>query len=294
MLPTTGLLASVTSWLKSESSIKSAVLFGSSARDSNEISSADKWSDIDLHIGSGNTIWLENLNWARALPAEKFCLQVVRPATGGVRKATVLFETGQIDLVLVPIEQLYLARFAMRLGLHKRTGNLQIALNEIHTCIQSGYKFIKGEKSWAPFYLKILNEMPGVRLSNREIGKLAEIFLCEMLWLLQKLDRGELSAAQRTLHQSLAEINFRLVRELRLRQGHSLPSFGLARRAESLLTETELSWIKVDARLDRTELNRGAWVLFIGLKALMGKLAPDWIVPDAMTGLISRYYVSQT
>jgi hypothetical protein len=59
-------------------------------------------------------------------------------------------------------------------------------------------------------------------------------------------------AAQRMLHHSLAETNFRLLHELRLRRGEQ--SYPEARRGELILSDIELSMITVDATPNREAL----------------------------------------
>jgi hypothetical protein len=61
---------------------------------------------------------------------------------------------------------------------------------------------------------------------------LAEAFVCDYVFTRRKVQRGELCAAQRWLHHQLAETNFRLLHELRLRCGKT--SFPDARRLEQL------------------------------------------------------------
>jgi hypothetical protein len=275
--------------LKAEPSVEAAILFGSSARQSSEPAPADGRSDLDLHIVTTAPAALERVDWARALPGQRLCMQVVRPATGGVRKVTAMFAAGEVDLVLVPASRLRLGRLAMRLGLHRGRPALSIALNEIATCLRSGYRFLKGEKSWGSFYARIVAEMPGVRLGDSEARVLADVFLCDLLWVLRKLERGELSAAQHLLHRSLAETNFRLLRELRLRRGQPLPSFGLGRRVEALLPAGELAWVKVDARREQVELRLAAGTALKGLQALMKELVPSWAVPTEMNLLLAPH-----
>ena len=293
MVTSAGFLSAVVKWLESERAIKSAVLFGSSAGTADSASGSDRWSDIDLHIVTTDARRLSKIDWERILPNEKFCQQIVRPATGGVSKVTALFATGQIEMVLVPTVQFQLARLAMGLGLHRQIHRLRSALNEVHTCMQSGYYFLKGENTWGPFYSRIMDEMPGVRLCDSEVREIADIFMCELLWILQKLERGELAAAQHSLHRSLAETNFRLIRELRLRRGQSLPSFGLARRVEASLSATELSWVQVSARLEQEDLRHAAWRTLDGLKAIMSELLPLWRVPTGVDALLAQHSASR-
>jgi len=280
--------AAVERWLTADPRVRVAILFGSSARTQHEHATADDWSDLDLHVVTTDAAALEHVNWPEALPAQEFCFQAVRPATGGVRKATVLFKTGQLDLVLVPLSRLKLGRLALRLGFHRKSGPVRSAFNEINTCIRSGYRFLKGEAEWGGFYARIAGEMSGVRLSDDEAIQRAGVSLCDALWILQKLERGELAAAQHLLHRSLAETNFALVRELRLRRGEPLPSFGLGRRVETLLPPHELAWVRIDARLHHAELKAAVSRALQGLAALMAELVPAWRVPPEMAALFER------
>lgn len=278
----------VTAWIESEPKIESAVLFGSSAR-SREAAGADSWSDFDLHVVTPSPGEMERPNWTGALQEYSPCLHIARPATGGVRKVTAVFSVGQLDLVLVPAMQMQLARLALGCGLHRRLRFLGVALNEMATCLATGYRFLKGERNWGKFYARVATELPGVRLGDVEARALADVFLCELIWVLQKVERGELVAAQRALHCSLAETNFRLARELRLRRGQPVPSFGLGRRAESLFAPDELAGVCVDARLEADDLRKAAWTSLTGLRKFLHELVPDWQVPAAMEPLLARY-----
>jgi hypothetical protein len=283
------LMTSVQQWLDGEHAIQSAVLFGSSATSKAVVALADGWSDIDLHLVTTASERLEHVSWEQALPSQQFRFQAVRPATGGVRKVTVFFSSGQADLVLVPAWQLRLVRWSMQLGMHRKVRSIQIGLNEISTCVRCGYRFLKGENEWGSFYARIAKEVPGVRVSDNEARNRADVFLSDLLWILQKLERGELSAAQHLLHRSLAETNFSLIRELRLRRGEPLPSFGLGRRVETLLPPHELSWVQVGARLETGELQTAAWRALDGLTSLMRELVPTWGIPPGMEQLVRQY-----
>ena len=163
----------VEQWIAAEPAIRSAVLFGSSAANTTE-PAADAWSDLDLHVTTAEPDRLEHMDWARVLPGLGYRFQAVRPATGGVRKVTAVFAAGQIDLVVVPLGQLRLARFGLRLGLARRHERLRAALNEIQTCLRGGYRFLKGEAEWGEFYARVAAGMPGVRLGDQEAVALAD------------------------------------------------------------------------------------------------------------------------
>jgi hypothetical protein len=129
--------------------------------------------------------------------------------------------------------------------------------------------------------------MSGYRINDAEAQELANIFLCELLWVLRKIERGELVAAQGVLHKKLQETNVVLLHELRLRK--ELPTFQQARRVEKLVSAAELATIQINARLNKVELTFAAWSAKEGLLSLMGELVPRWQVPVAMGALLEYY-----
>jgi len=272
----------VNSWLQAEVRIESAVLFGSSVRSVGSESGGGAISDFDLHIISACPAELESIDWGGLSGSRGFVFKAARPATGGVRKVTVIFESGQIDLVLVSRKQMKLARLAVWLGLHRRSTKLAAALNEMATCLHSGYRFVKGIGCWGPWYAWVASHMPGVRLMPDEIRRLADSTLTDALWVLQKLERGELIAAQHLLHRSLVETNLRLMREVRLRRCDPLESFGLGRKIESWATAEELTWVRTSSPLERVALAGACRGAVLALQCLMAKLDPSWMIPVRM------------
>ena len=210
-----------------------------------------------------------------------------RPATGGVRKLTVLYAGGETDLVLVRASQMRLASIAMRLGLHRRVRSVAHALNTFATIMDGGYRFLKGERTWGPLYARVVAEMAGYRIGDDEARQFADSFLCDLLWVLQKLERGELVAAQRILHRALHETNVVLLHELRMRRGDV--TYQQARRVEQLVTPAQLSTVQVSARLDHAEIAAAAWRAREGLDELMRELVPAWGAPAPMQALLSRH-----
>jgi hypothetical protein len=278
-------VAAVEAWIEREPAIGSAVLFGSSAAPA----ARDAWSDVDLHLGTEVPERLERVDWLRALPGEGFRFQVVRPGTAGIHKVTALFASGQVDLVIAPLARLRALDRAVRQGRHRRPGPCREDLNEMHVCLQSGYRFLKGEGRWGRFYARVASELPGVRLADPQVMRLAEGALVDLLWVLQKLDRGELRAAQHALHRQVGETLFRLVREWEIRRGTPPSSFGLARRVEQRLGARELRWITLDAGLDAGELRTAAWRAWAGLCELAAALVPEWSLPPGLAAVLAPY-----
>jgi hypothetical protein len=260
----------VETWLQHEAQVQSAVLFGSSARLS--AAPAVREADLDLHLISSRPRALEALDWKAALPADDFLFRAVRPATGGVRKITVLYAAGQMDLVVVPRASARLGFWLLRSGLHRRHRGAMIALNEMATCLHTGYRFLKGEAQWGGFYAGVAATMRGVRFDDAELEQMADALVVDYLWVLAKVRRGEWVAAQHVLHRQISETNLKLYRELRLRRGEPLPSFGLGRRLETLAAPAEVEALRIDAGLSREALEAAANKAAATCRGLMQQL----------------------
>jgi len=280
------LLPAMEAWVRADPGVVSAVLFGSQVRATTEPAAADAWSDVDLHLIVSSPAEIARIDWAAKFPGLGFRLRAQRAATGGVRKVTVIFDAGECDLIVISRGQMGLARWGLALGLHRRDGPLNRALNAMATIMSGGYLFLKGEQSWGKLYRRVVAEMPGVRIDDREAVRLAEEFLCDLLWLRQKVARGEAIAAQRMLHRSLNEIVIQLVHELRLRRGQA--TFQQARRVEFLLPPDELGLIQVDARCNAQALLAAADAKRVSLVTIMGVLVPAWRPPAGFADLLRR------
>ena len=267
-------------WLPGCADIPSAVLFGSLAREAGHPAVADQWSDVDLHLIVKSRRSVENIAWKSVFDDLNLEISAVRAATGQARKVTLVFAEGEADLVLIPQSHMRIARIGMRLGLHRRNGPLADALNAMATIMGGGYRFLKGECQWAPFYHRVVTEMPGVRIDDREARRLADVFLCDLLWVLKKNQRGEGVAALRVLHRSLIETNIILLHELRLRRRQ--PTFQQARRVEKLLRPDERNAVAVSARLETDDLRRAAFSALAGLQFVMQRLVPAWEIPSSI------------
>lgn len=268
--------------------VRSAVLFGSAAasRFRPELG-RKRAADFDFHVVTSSPDALEALDWKTEFGRLGYSLHICRKATGGVRKLTIVCTEGQIDIVLVPHFAMRLASLAILFDLQRRFAPIRLALNEMATCLHSGYTFIKGESVWGELYTNV-SQLPGIRLSNMEIQKMADAFLIDALWVLQKINAGELVAAQHVLHCKLVETNLRLWRELRLRKGYSFSSFGLGRRAEQIATSDEQACFSLTCA-EGGDLRLSAFAMLQGVRTLMSRLNPEWSVPTSMQTLLDSH-----
>ncbi|MCX6956215.1 MAG: nucleotidyltransferase domain-containing protein [Verrucomicrobia bacterium] len=281
------LLPALAGWLGRQPGVKAVVLFGSRVRPAGAPAAADGWSDIDLQVVTSDPEAIVAADWAALFPGQTLIFKVLRPASSGMRKLTLLYAAGEADLVLVPAWQMRVARTALGLGLHGRIGPVRHALNNLRTIMGGGHRLLHGAADWGAFYARVVAELPGFRLADEEVRQLADVSILDLLWVLQKLERGELVAAQRILHRSLVETNVVLLHEARTRRGE--PTFQQARRVEQLVPAAKLGTVQASARLDRAELNRAAWENLAGLRVLMAELVPTWRVPPAMEAQLASY-----
>ena len=236
----------IAKWAAHQPAIDALVLMGSRVRASDDnVWRADPQSDWDFQIFTSQPALFEKPDWLQELGIAVKAYAVRRTAIGSVPKIAVLFDGGEADLVIVPVGPWRRARWLMFLGVHRYSARLRAQLRDLAVVIRPGWKFLKGADAWEPFYRRVVAEIDDPRLSDAAIRNLAESFVCDMVWTLRKIERGEFLAAQRMLHRSLVETNIRLLHELKLRRQER--SFPEARRAERVLAAHELELIATSA-----------------------------------------------
>jgi len=268
-------------WAARQPSVKALVLFGSQVRESNDpVWSADAQSDWDFQIITSNSRAFFDAAWLGEVTEMKVKAYVVRaPRFGAMPKINTVLGGVEADFVIFPSRVMSLAKFAVKLGLHRRTGRVRRGLQDLSIVMRPGYRFLKGGKTWEPFYRKVINDVPDPRLGDLEIRNLADSFVCDYHWAIRKLERGELLAVQRILHRELAEINYRMLHELKLRRGEQ--SFPEARRIERVTTPEELRCVSINAELKFDALQAALALSAETLAALVKSLLDDaWKWPS--------------
>lgn len=275
---TTPFAETFAAWAADQPSIKAAVLIGSHIRPEGAPNAADLSSDWDFQVVTSTPRLFTDEGWTRGLSGCELRVYAVRPAFGGVQKVTALFAGAETDFVVIPSGQLRLARIGFALGLHRRPGPVRRGLADFAVVIRPGYRFLKGAGEWAEFYERVIQDVPDPRLDDAGIVSLANGFVCDVVWTHRKLARGELLAAQRMLYHSLAETNYRLLHEARLRGAE--PSYPEARRLERVCPPEEVAMMSLEGRLAPEDLNRAAGQARKTLEHLMARLVPAWRWPE--------------
>jgi len=234
----------ISGWALVEASIDAAILIGSRSRSiKDEIWRADEQSDWDFHLISSRPAIFKNAAWLQSQGLDVRSYVVRNTSIGNVPKALVVFSDAEADFVILSSLRLRLWRVALQLNLHRRSRSIYKSLQDLALVIRPGWKFLKGEKSWGKFYMRVVSEIADPRLDDSTICEIANGFIYDAVWILRKIQRGEWLAAQRMLHRSVADTNFKLLHELKLRKSER--SFPDARRLERILTSAEYDLIRL-------------------------------------------------
>jgi hypothetical protein len=165
------------------------------------------------------------------------------------------------------------------LNLHHLLKGLKKGLGELALVMSPGHRVIKGGPGWADFYARVVREVDLPHLTDDEAVALAEIAYVDAVSVLNKLSRGEFVAAQRWLHRSIIEVNFKIMHEIRVRRKEV--SYPDGRRVEQILSPTELATQRFETLLDERSLRSTTLAALAATRTLISELtgrAPTW--PD--------------
>jgi hypothetical protein len=152
-------------------------------------------------------------------------------------------------------------------------------MQDLAEVIRPGWLFLKGEQRWGAFFRRAVDNVPDPRLSDNGVQELAEGFVCDYIWSIRKVTRGELRTVQRMLFQEMAEVNFKLLHELKQRRGER--TFTKARRIERVASPEELALVSVEAPLEAAALREALEKSAAGCRELVRQLVGDkWRWPD--------------
>jgi hypothetical protein len=173
-----------------------------------------------------------------------------------VPKINAVFSNAEADFVIIPTISARLLRLCILLGLHRSAGRVRRHVQELAEVIRPGWRFLKGGNRWGNLYSRAVDDVTDPRLSDEDVRQLAEGFVCDYIWIVRKIARGELMTAQRMLHLGLAETNYQLLHELKQRRGGK--TFTKARRIERIASKDELTELEIEGSLDAKDLRVAA------------------------------------
>jgi hypothetical protein len=232
---------------------------------------ADAQSDWDFQIITSKPEMFADGAWTRELKGAKLLVYSARVARiGGVPKINAIFDGTEVDFVVIPVELFKKMKRIVSRGLHRQEGEARQFIQNLAVVIRPGWRFLKGAEPWDALYRQTIAEVTDPRLGDEAALQLANGFVCDLVWTRRKIERGELNAAQRMLHRELAETNFRLLHELRLRQEKR--SFPEVRRIEFLNDAAGMGAVSVSAKLEPKELTAAVKKSTATLRKLMKSL----------------------
>ncbi|HRE84087.1 MAG TPA: nucleotidyltransferase domain-containing protein [Opitutaceae bacterium] len=267
--------------------IKVAVLFGSYARLLKGTGDTpDQYSDIDVQLLVTKPQYFKDSSWLASLFATEVISASYRSVFGGARKAVIMFDGGSIDAVILPYRLLYIAKLLHRAHAYRWSKKFQTRMENFSDLMRFDHVVIKGNADWEKFYKEAGTLGKRLKLNTPEILKMSAVVCEETHAILGRIERGELIAAQRLLHQEIVEVNIKLLHELRERSG--LKTYHRGRRAECTLRPEELALISVNASCNRLELKTAAIAMLKANATLVRELtgtAPKWASSNFFTSL---------
>jgi hypothetical protein len=266
-------------WAEQSEAVKVLAQIGSRVRAGAAAGGPDKHSDWDFQIITTDPLALETVAVLRQAGIGEpiaFVSRIGRLGTS--RKVTAVFADGELDVVIIPYDQLAAARKQMGGG-GVPNPMIERALADMALVLVGGYKVIKDTEGAAQMYEFITSRVSVPRIHDLEAVRIADGFVCDYIGTRRLIGRGELLAGQRWLHHNLVEANYRLLHELKTRRG--LVSYPDARRLEQLDTEGWVETIAVSAELDPLSLYRAVEKSAQACRRLMEALVGDkWHWPD--------------
>ncbi|HVW20649.1 MAG TPA: hypothetical protein VHC86_05495 [Opitutaceae bacterium] len=265
-------------WARPLGNVRAAVLVGSRQRGTHQSAGADRCSDWDIQLVVRRPEAFRQGGWLSGVglgPAAAYAVR--KPLWAGGFKVGVVLAEAELDLLVMPAGPMRRLRWAAALGWHRRSRRARRALEQLGLLVRQGWRFLK-RAGWVEALYRSVSALPEPRLPDAEIRRIAAGFVCDYVWTIRKIERGELLAAQRMLHLGLAEANFRLHHEARARRGQ--PSFAEARRAEQVNDSAGLAAIRIDSACAAGPLRRAADQAAAACEARVGELlGRRWALP---------------
>lgn len=268
----TSLGDSVIRWAEAEPSVLMLTLIGSRTRPPHGPASADAGSDWDFQVVTSRPELFASRAWCEAAGLKVLAHTTRLGRLGSSRKVTAVFADGSVDLVVLPAAQVAGIAALVKAGQHSAQPGVMQALTDLSTVLQGGWWILKGEEAYGELYRFVATQVAPARLTNETAIDLAEGFVCDYVATRVKLERGELQAARRWLHDALAEVNFQLLHELRQREGRfSMPD---ARRLERW-QDPRAALLEVGADHEVASLRAAIERSAVALRALMRDLVGE-------------------
>lgn len=254
-------------------------MIGSRVRASTDVGASDELSDWDFQVVTSQPRLFGTSEWVHSAGLASPLVYVVREGRlGHANKVSIVWPDGILDVVVIASYSLYVLRVLVALNAVGSVPRANQALRDWSLILKAGHSIIKAKRGWRSFLSSVANNIAPARLSNREVIRLADEFVCDYISAVRKVRRGEFMAAQRWLHCHLAETNFRLLHELRMRNGEE--SFPDARRIEDLPYNVWHKAVSVNATLECNSLIAAIERSAQTCRALMSTLTGgDWQWP---------------
>jgi hypothetical protein len=242
----------VVNWARRQPDIEALIQIGSRAQQGGQV---DEWSDWDYHLITTHPSRYCGVDWLSAIAP---CWNTHSESTPrGVAKVSAVFvEAHEADFVVLSAWQMKLVYWAMaRPGwIRIYPGALRRGIATTRLFVLPGYKVVVGDVRWQERMNALRVEWPIRYQSAQEFEFHVSAFWRHAVWVLKKIARGELRAAERLNRLEVAEhLLALLAEEARIAGRASRPE---ARKAEQWLDARRLQQTAIVTAPEQKQLAR--------------------------------------
>lgn len=220
-------------WAKGQADLSALVQVGSRVQPDGE---ADAFSDFDYYLISSRPERYRDGRFAEAIaPCWVVSSQI---AFGGVTKVTAVYEHAlDVDFVILAAWELRVAFLALRFPRLKAwwPGPLAKGIADLRCVAGRGSRVVHGGAGWSRRFER-LAPLP-LTPTEAAFSHACDIFWTQFVWVVKKVERGELLAAQRGFHLHLVESTLTILAMEADEAGRPRPE---GRKAEQWLSSDRL------------------------------------------------------
>ena len=177
-------------WASNESTIKVLVQIGSQVR-KNAPAGADEFSDWDFQVVSSKPEdFADRSLFERANVGRPYAFVFRGGRLGSAAKVTAIFDDGELDLVIVPFEQMMAVNEAVCHARYRESPPIMKALVDLSAVLVGGYRILKGAELVEELLSVVSRDIEPPRLSDDQVRELAEGFVCDFVSTSKKIARS--------------------------------------------------------------------------------------------------------
>ena len=153
----------VEAWARREEHVVLLVAIGSRVRSGAAEGAADPGSDWDYQVGTSQPGVFGSSRWLLTLGVKVHAYAVRTGRLGSSTKVSVVTDSGELDLVILPLDAMAAAAGAMQGPAGAWPPVLRAALSDLATVLAGGFRVLKDTAGLGALVGRVAREGPGAR-----------------------------------------------------------------------------------------------------------------------------------